>query len=257
METTLVYFILITSLSLPLLQVYVSMNYFKQFAFEYLDNKQSSWNSNFDRSALFFSACFGLFSFYLAKLLWHGDTDNSWFLTTVYTVLIILFCSFSIYYLMYVASIKKSMVSNIKIDEKLYKDIDDNSNSKFFNYLIETKKINSDTKKDDFQFIYSDLKNKTKIIWTGKVNGKFTYVTLILFFKVILKDEHFTKKNVKNEMEKKFLFEKKDSNTGDTYIGQLDQRSFENAFDNINFDDLLLYQQSEFDIYSSFINKSL
>src|SRR5690242_1068750 len=98
METILIYFILILSLSLPLIQIFISMNYFKRFAFEYISNLPSSWNPNYDRSALVFSLGFGLFSFYLAKLLWHGDTDNSWFLTIIYMLLIVLFCFFSIYY---------------------------------------------------------------------------------------------------------------------------------------------------------------
>ncbi|WP_312508542.1 hypothetical protein [Chryseobacterium culicis] len=252
METILIYFILVLSLCLSLLQIFISLNYFKRFAVEYLSNLPSSWNPNYDRSALAFSICFGLFSLYLTKLIWRGETDNSWFLTTVYILMIVLFSFFSIYYLTFIQKDKKSSLIKKEDDAKIWRHTDMVTNPNIFEYFIETKKISTEASKDDFHLIFSDQNTKTKVIWTGKYNGRLTYTTLILFYKVVLKREHFTKENIRNEMEKKFLFEKRDPDTGATIVGELDHGSFDNAFDRINFDNLLEYQQKEFDKYSEF-----
>lgn len=122
----------------------------------------------------------------------------------------------------------------------------------YVSILSKQKKIKAETNKDNFHLIFSDRITKRKEVWTGKYNGRLTYTTLILFYKVILKREYFTKENVRKEMQKNFLFEKKDTNTGEIIIGELDSGSFENAFDRINFENLLGYQQEEFDKYSVF-----
>ncbi len=94
MEKTLIYFILISSLILPVTQVLYSMYYFKRFAIEYLDYKPISWNPKYDRSAMAFSLVFGIMSVFLAKEIWQGKTDSSWLLTIAYLLLIGMFSFF-------------------------------------------------------------------------------------------------------------------------------------------------------------------
>ena len=117
------------------------------------------------------------------------------------------------------------------IDSKKWRDFDVAKSLRVCEYFIETKKIKAETNKDNFHLIFSDRITKRKEVQTGKYNGRLTYTTLILFYKVILKREYFTKENVRKEMQKNFLFEKNDTNTGEIIIRELDSGSFENAFD--------------------------
>lgn len=111
METKLIYFILITSFLLPMIQVLVSMNYFKRFAFEYLSNELVSWNPNHDRSALVFSVFFGLGSIYLTRQIWQGNTDDSWFLTVIYLIISAVFSFFTIVFIRHIMKVNKESLN--------------------------------------------------------------------------------------------------------------------------------------------------
>ena len=97
METIAIYILLMSTMLIPIIQIIVSMNYFKRFAFEYLSNDPISWNPNHDRLVLTMSVIFGLFSSYLAKQIWSGSTEGSWLLTSFYFLLIILLFTLTIF----------------------------------------------------------------------------------------------------------------------------------------------------------------
>lgn len=67
------------------------MIYFKRFASEYLDNRPSSWDPNYDRKILAFSIVFTSGSMILARSIWSGETEHSWFLTLFCLSCIIVF----------------------------------------------------------------------------------------------------------------------------------------------------------------------
>lgn len=121
METKIVYFILISSLSLPIIQALLSMNYFQRFAYEYLSNKPLSWNPDHDRSALTFSVFFTGFSIYLMREIWHGKTEDSWFLTISYLALIFMFTFFTLISIRLIKrekrlSFKKVSIANVIVN---------------------------------------------------------------------------------------------------------------------------------------------
>lgn len=148
METTIVYFILISSLSFVLIQALVSMNYFKRFAFEYLSNEPISWNPNHDRSAFAFSSIFGLYSIYLMREIWHGKTENSWFLTIIYLVLIIMFTFFIIIFIREIDKKKRLLIDNVN------KRINSSAT-----VIVEVNSIERDRIKESFLFIiYTEFK---------------------------------------------------------------------------------------------------
>ncbi|MBM7421045.1 MULTISPECIES: hypothetical protein [Chryseobacterium] len=233
METTLVYFILITSLIFPLLQLYVSMNYCRQFAFEYLSNRPISWNPDYDRSAVTFSIVFGLFSTYLMIEIWQGNTDNSWIITIFYFLLIVLFSSFTLVFIRYIKNEKllttKQIFNNVMFLENFEKKIE-----LVYNYLTESNFFAEDTTMLQFKSLFNKKGVNHKIICIAKAGNNFSYVPLIIFYKVILKDQFFTLETIKREFSKKYLFKKKDSDTGILRNGELNDESLKKAFNNID-----------------------
>lgn len=145
METTIVYFILITSLVLPITQILYSMYYFKIFAIEYLDYKPISWNPKYDRSAVIFSIVFGFMSVFLATEIWQGKTDGSWFLTIIYMLLIGMFSFFTIYFIR-VTNKEKQLAINM---------VNDSINS-FVNVIAKTNSNEREKIKHSFLIIMNN-----------------------------------------------------------------------------------------------------
>lgn len=257
METTTTYIVLILSISIPLTQVFISMNYLKVFAFEYLTNSPKTWNPDYDRSLLATFLIFGSVSMYLAKQIWNGNVHNSWLLTFMYLIVIIFLSFISILYIFKIQKVKRPRIKSELVKNDKWRSLDKNKITDLFEYLIKTKKICTKSKMENYKVLFSDITIKEKLIWTGKFNGKFTYVTLILLYKAILKEDHFSKEQVELEISKNFLFEKKDLTTYEITIEELDSKSFDNAFDNIDFDNLKRYQKEDFENYLRILNITL
>lgn len=145
MEKTLIYFILISSMILPITQVLYSMHYFKRFAIEYLDYKPTSWNPKYDRSAVTFSVAFGIMSVFLAMKIWSGQTDDSWLLTITYLLLIGLFSFFTIFFIRVTDKEKRSSLG------KLNKSI-----NSFTNVIVKVNSIERECVKQSFLIIMNN-----------------------------------------------------------------------------------------------------
>lgn len=255
METTIIYIILLSSILLPLLQVFLSISYFKRFAVEYLDNRQISWNPNYDRRMLVFTFIFGLVSLILAKQIWQDKTNESWFLTILYlSVIIVIFSlTFTILRSQKVAIIENENEQSASISEKFFK-YDKEAIEHFTEYLFSTGKIKrNNISSDDILAVFTGNEVKNKIIWTDKYNNSTTYVTLILLYRFILKGDYFNMNIINEEIDKNFLFEKRDTQTGLPKIEKLNIGSFEQAFRNLNLNKLVRYQQKVYDEYSEIL----
>lgn len=235
METTIVYFILISSLSFVLIQALVSMNYFKRFAFEYLSNEPISWNPNHDRSASVFSLIFGLFSFYLMREIWHGGIEDSLFLTIIYLMLISMFTFFMIVFIRQINKVNlRSEVSKKKIENHIFLHDIENNVEDIFEFLMQVEFFDKKTSKVDFRKLLLNEKLENRIICTAKAGNNYSYVPLLVLYKVIIRDGQFTFEFIKKEFATKFLFRKNDPNTGNTEICEVNIESLKKAFKKID-----------------------
>lgn len=253
METTFIYTLLSLVIALPIIQLLVSMNYFKPFAFEYLENTPSSWNPNYDRRMVAFTVTFTFVSFFLAKEILQGNTENSWYITTFYFVAIVMFFFLTIT----VVRLQKKENSKaiMAIDKNdHYVTITKDIIQKLFEYLKIKKLISQNTTLSQFELIFQiNKKNHIEIIWTGTYNRLLTYNHLIVLYKLILKQEAFSKELVREEIAKNFIFKKSELKSTKDVVEILNKDSFNKAFDRVDFENLINYQQEIFDEISQIL----
>lgn len=245
MEKTIIYTILLVSMVFPLVQLFLSMNYFKKFAFEYLDNLPSSWNPNYDRKILVFNIILTSGSLILGRAIWTGQTNDSWFSTLLCLAGIILF--FLFIPLINNTLQKESKNSDYQIIN--YEKYENPIAADLYNLLISSNRIKISSVETDILAIINKTSPKNQIIWTGKYNNVLSYIDLIILYKFILKEEDFNIKWVYKKIHKSFLFESRDSNTGDMIIKEVNYKSFCNAFCALDFDHLKQYQQVTYNEY--------
>lgn len=255
METIFIYIILFLSMVLPLVQIALSANYFKRFAFEYLDNRPVSWNPNYDRKILVFTIVFGLASILISKQIWQGKTEESLFLTVTY--LCIIGVMFGLTYTilkLQKEEIKKLEIKKVDYISEKFFEYDPGTILNLSDYLLSTGKIKEDDiAESDFLAVFMGGKLKRKIIWTDKYNNSTTYVTLIILYKFILKEMYFDMQMVFEEINKNFLFEKREPQTGHPKVEELNKKSFEQSFRNLDFDRLVRYQEKAYKEYSEIL----
>lgn len=235
METTIVYSVLIGSLSLVILHIVFSINYFQRFVFEYVWNKSTTWNPNHDRAALFFSVFFGFITVYLMLEIWSGKTENSWFLTNSYLVFIALFTIFIIVFIRNITGTNSTAVgSKQKVQNDTYINTFEDNSEEIFRFVMERNFFDRNTLLDDFEKLFQNEKFEKKITCTAKAGKNYSYVPLLILYKAILKEEYFTVDFLKKEFSTKFLFRKNNPNTGITSDCETNHDSLRQAFKKID-----------------------
>lgn len=232
METTIVYSILIASLSLVILHIGFSINYFQKFAFELMWNKPTTWNHDHDRAILFISVFFGFISIYLMLEIWSGNTENSWFLTSSYLVLIALF---TISIIVFIGNVTRKINTAVisKVSNNNYVNTLKDNVEKIFKFLMERNFFDKNTHLDDFEKLFKNENFEKRITCTAKAGKNYSYVPLLILYKAILKEEFFTIEFLKREFSTKFLFRKNNPNTGITSDCEINYDSLRQALKRI------------------------
>lgn len=222
METMTIYFILITSISLPLIQVLLSMNYLKVFAFEYLTNSPRSWNPNQDRLVLISSIVFGSFSMYLAKEIWSGKTEDSWLLTSIYFLLIVLLFFLTAVCIIKIQKDKLSKQKAVKLDKEI--EVVDEREFKIDFDKVELQEI--------FQRLVDNLLIEILIDDSDKINDQDLFVKILS--EGFIPEKPIFRLNLDNIQTKLFLTKLQNNESKTKRNLKFTQEKFSKIFQNKN-----------------------